>query len=134
VEGLRDVPLLEKKWGKLENPGDPDQEVGRLEKIPRASEDFAGQVLALVRNTCFSEAIRDLNRQPFDLLHRSYPKSECAARYTTLMCLCIDPACDFLASCDHALRRTQIAPIIFIGSEGDDLFFPLSQVKIGIDN
>jgi hypothetical protein len=78
-------------------------ELSRLEKVPCASDYFARQALAwvkdqsadprnadllgfamrVVRNACRSDATKELNHQLFDLLHRSYPKSEWAARYTT---------------------------------------------------
>jgi len=80
-----------------------DQEIARLQKIPCASDYFAGEALAwvkdhpsdphdadlvgfamrVVRNACRSDATKDLNHQLFDLLHRRFPKSEWAARYTS---------------------------------------------------
>ena len=78
-------------------------ELARLEKIPSASDYFALQALdwvkqhpadphnadvlgfamRVVRNACRSDATKELNHQLFDTLHRRYPKSEWALRYTT---------------------------------------------------
>lgn len=80
-----------------------DREIAALQKIPCASDYFAQQTLAwvkdhpddphnadligfamrVVRNACRSEATKDLNHQLFNVLHRRFPKSEWAARYTT---------------------------------------------------
>jgi hypothetical protein len=80
-----------------------DQELARLERIPSASDYFAKEALAwvkqhpddtrdadvlgfamrVVRNGCRSDATGELNHQLFDLLHRRFPKSEWALRYTT---------------------------------------------------
>lgn len=78
-------------------------EMARLEKIPSASDYFAKQALdwvkkhpddahdadligfaiRVVRNACRSNRTKDLNHELFDLLHRRFPKSDWAARYTT---------------------------------------------------
>jgi hypothetical protein len=79
------------------------REIATLEKIPGASDYFARQALdwvnahpadprnadllgyamRVVRNGCRSDATKELNHQLFDTVHRSYPKSEWATRYTT---------------------------------------------------
>jgi hypothetical protein len=80
-----------------------DGELAKLEKIPSASDYLAEQALdwvnrhpadphdadllgfatRVVRNACRSDATKELNHQLFDLLHRRFPKSEWATRYTT---------------------------------------------------
>jgi len=80
-----------------------DAELIRLEKISCASDYFAREALAwvkdhpsdphdadvvgfamrVVRNACRSDATKDLNHQLFDVLHGRFPKSEWATRYTT---------------------------------------------------
>jgi hypothetical protein len=79
------------------------EEITRLQKIPSASDYFAQQALTwvkdhptdahdaevigfamrVVRNACRSDKTGDLNHQLFDLLHRRFPSSEWATRYTT---------------------------------------------------
>ena len=74
-----------------------------LETIPAESDYFAKEALAwvkkhpddphdadvlgfamrVVRNGCRSDATDELNHQLFDILHRRFPKSEWAKRYTT---------------------------------------------------
>ena len=80
-----------------------DREIAALQKIPCASDYFAQQSLdwvkahpdaphnadllgfamRVVRNACRDDATRDLSHQLFDTIHRRYPKSEWATRYTT---------------------------------------------------
>jgi len=80
-----------------------DREIAALEKIGYASDYFAhealdwvkshptdpndadvlGFAMRVVRNAGRDEATRELNHQLFDTLHRSFPKSEWAIRYTT---------------------------------------------------
>lgn len=80
-----------------------DEEIAQLEKIPCASDYFAREALAwvkahpgdphdadligfamrAVRNACRSNNTADLNHELFDLLHRRFPNSPWAARYTT---------------------------------------------------
>lgn len=80
-----------------------DTEIARLGKIPCASDYFARETLAwvkdhpadphdadligfamrVIRNACRSDNTADLNHQLFDVLHSRFPKSEWAARYTT---------------------------------------------------
>jgi hypothetical protein len=80
-----------------------DGELRKLEQIPSASDYFAQEALAwvkghpddthnaellgfamrVVRNACRSDATKELNHQLFDTIHRRYPKSEWALRYTT---------------------------------------------------
>ncbi len=80
-----------------------DGELLKLEKIPCASDYFAqgtldwvnqhredsrdadllGFAMRVVRNGCRSDATKELNHQLFDTLHRNFPKSEWALRYTT---------------------------------------------------
>jgi len=75
---------------------------GTLETITVASDYFAKEALAwvkkhpddphdadvlgfamrVVRNGCRSDATDELNHQLFDILHRLFPKSEWAKRYT----------------------------------------------------
>jgi hypothetical protein len=79
------------------------REVEILEKIPCASDYFAVQALAwvkdhptdsrnadvigfamrVIRNACRSGKTKDLDHQLFDVLHRQFPKSDWAARYKT---------------------------------------------------
>ncbi len=79
------------------------REIAALEKVPGASDYFARQALdwvnahpadphnadllgyamRVVRNACRSDATKELNHQLFGTVHRRYPKSEWAARYTT---------------------------------------------------
>jgi hypothetical protein len=78
-------------------------EIAKLKEIPCASDYFARQTLdwvkvhpedkhnsellgfamRVVRNACRSDATAELNHQLFDTLHRRYPKSEWAQKYTT---------------------------------------------------
>jgi hypothetical protein len=80
-----------------------DREVAQLQKVGLASDYFAREALAwvkahpndprnadvlgfamrVVRNACRSDATKELNHQLFDTLHRRYPQSEWAAKYTT---------------------------------------------------
>jgi hypothetical protein len=79
------------------------QEIAKLQKIGDASDYFAEQALAwakahpddardadvlgfamrVVRNACRSNATKELNHQLFDMVHRRFPKSEWARKYTT---------------------------------------------------
>ena len=79
------------------------REIARLQKIPGASDYFAQQALAwvkdhpndehdaevigfamrVIRNACRSVSTSDLNHQLFDILHRRFPNSEWAGRYKT---------------------------------------------------
>jgi hypothetical protein len=80
-----------------------DREIAALEKVGTASDYFARESLAwvkahptdprnadvlgfamrVVRNACRTDATAELNHQLFDTLHRRYPKSEWAVKYTT---------------------------------------------------
>jgi hypothetical protein len=80
-----------------------DAEIARLEKIPCASDYFArealdwvkahpndphnadviGFAMRAVRNACRSNNTANLNHELFDLIHRRFPHSEWAAKYTT---------------------------------------------------
>jgi hypothetical protein len=81
------------------------QEFAILQKVPTSSNYFAREALAwvkahpddprnpdvlgfairVVRNACRSNATKELNHQLFNTLHRRYPKSEWAKRYSTWM-------------------------------------------------
>jgi hypothetical protein len=80
-----------------------DKEIARLQQIPCASDYFAREALAwvknhpddahdadvvgfamrVVRNACRSTDTKDFSHQLFDLLHQRFPKSEWATKYTT---------------------------------------------------
>jgi hypothetical protein len=80
-----------------------EKEIAKLQEIPGASDYFAVQALAwvkdhptdphnadvigfamrVVRNACRSDKTKDLDHQLFDVLHRQFPKSDWAARYKT---------------------------------------------------
>ncbi len=86
-----------------EDRSQAEVEIARLGKIPIASDYFAkltlawvadhpddarnadllGFTLRVVRNACRSGNTKELNHQLFDLLHRRYPDSAWAKRYTT---------------------------------------------------
>jgi hypothetical protein len=57
-------------WVKA-HPGDP------------RNADMLGFAMRVVRNSCRSNATKELNHQLFDTLHQKYPKSEWALRYKT---------------------------------------------------